>query len=301
MKILLFRCLFLGVAIACTLSARLYADQTEDEATIRKSAASYVEAFNQHDAKAIAALWSPEAVFTNPMTGGEVTGRAAIEAQLVAIFQESKEIKIEVTVNSVQFVSPNVAIEEGIARVLHPGEAPDVTIYSAVHIRRDGKWLIDRMSEESAPGIRSHYGRMKDLEWMIGSWVDDDGEAKLETTCKWTKNQNFIVRSFMVSVEDTIDLSGIQIIGWDPEANKIRSWVFDSDGGFGRATWVKKNDSWIINAAATLPDGRKSSAIKTMTLVDGDTITWKSTGRSLDGEILPNIGPITIKRNTDSE
>ena len=28
-----------------------------------------------------------------------------------------------------------------------------------------------------------------------------------------------------------------QRIGWDPAAKQIRSWEFDSEGGFGEGTW----------------------------------------------------------------
>ena len=43
-------------AMACTTTGWLCADQAEDEAAIRKSVASYVAAFNNQDAKSIAAL-----------------------------------------------------------------------------------------------------------------------------------------------------------------------------------------------------------------------------------------------------
>ena len=42
------------------------------------------------------------------------------------------------------------------------------------------------------------------------------------------------------------DLEGTQVIGWDPAAGTIRSWMFDSDGGFGEGTWSKKDNSWIV-------------------------------------------------------
>jgi hypothetical protein len=140
-------------------------------------------------------------------------------------------------------------------------------VYSAVHVKRDGKWMLDRMSEEPVRVVPSNYERLKDLEWMIGTWVDQDETARVETTCSWTKNHNFITRSFTISIGDQIEMSGMQLIGWDPATQRIRSWVFDSDGGFGDATWSKKENRWIINAAATLPDGRKSSAMNIMTVV----------------------------------
>ena len=297
MKTTLVLCVVIAVTSAAP--AWLFAGQAEEEAAIRASVAAYVDAFNRGDAKAIAAQWMPDAVYSNPMTGDEVTGRDAIEEQLAEIFRNAKDTKIEVDVNSIRFLSPSVAIEEGTARVLRPGERPDETVYSCLHVKSGGSWLVDRMAEESLPVFRSNYQHLKDLEWMIGTWVDQDGSATIETTSQWSKNQNFIARKFSVSVDGVADLSGVQIIGWDPVAENIRSWVFDSDGGFGGSTWKKDGNKWIISSAATLSDGRKASAQKTLTIIDDKTITWQASGRSIDGEILPNIDPVQLTRNSD--
>lgn len=288
-----------ALAMASTATGWLCADQAEDEAAIRKSVESYVAAFNNHDAKAIAALWSPNAVYTNRVTGDEVMGRGNIENELVSIFKDAKDLKIAVDVTSVRFMSPSVAVEEGVARIVRAGQEPDETVYSTVYVKVDGKWLVDHMAEEPKPVFRSNYQHLKDLEWMIGTWVDQDNAARIETTSSWTKNQNFITRKFAVSGVGQSDLSGIQLIGWDPVEEKIRSWVFDSDGGFGNAIWTKKGNKWIVNAAATLADGRKASVVTTLTVVDDKTITWQATGRTLDGNILPNIEPIKLTRNSD--
>jgi uncharacterized protein (TIGR02246 family) len=296
----LFR-LVAAFAVASATTGWLCAGQAEDESTIRAAVAAYVVAFNQGNAKAIAAQWSPDAVYSNPMTGEEATGRKAIEKQLIEIFKSAKETKIEVDIHSIRFLSPSVAIEEGTARVLRPGDEPDVTVYSCMHVKSDGNWLVDRMTEQSEPIFRSNYQHLKDLQWMIGTWVDQDDSATVETTSQWSKNQNFITRRFSVSFDGKSDLSGVQLIGWDPVAQNIRSWVFDSDGGFGGSTWKRKDNKWVIHSSATLSDGRKASALKTLTVLDDKTITWQASGRSINGEILPNIDPIKLTRNSDSE
>ena len=101
------------------------ADLPASEAAIREAAVSYAEAFNKHDAKAVAEHWSPDAVYFNRSTGEEVVGRTAIAEQFTALFDEKPELKLEVTVASVQFVSPNVAIEQGTAKMLSPGAEPE--------------------------------------------------------------------------------------------------------------------------------------------------------------------------------
>jgi uncharacterized protein (TIGR02246 family) len=297
MRILRFT--YVAIAIfgsSLTLNICL-ADQAEDEAAIRKNAEAYVAAYNKHDAKAVAEMWSPDAVYTDPSTGEAAVGREEIEKVFAETLADFKDSKLEVNVNSVDFMSPNVAIESGLARIIRPNEEPEETNYTAVNVKRDGKWLLDRVSEEAPPEpVPSSYEKLKELEWMIGSWIDQDENATVQTDAQWTKNQNFINRSFAVVVGDQVDLAGMQIIGWDPVAKQIRSWIFDSDGGFAEGKWTRKGDRWLIQTVGTLPDGGRTSALNIMTRVDDDSFTWQSVNRELSGDILPNVDEVLVVR-----
>jgi uncharacterized protein (TIGR02246 family) len=270
--------------------------QATEEAAVRKAVEAYVAAFNQGDAKALAALWAPEAVYTNPLSGQQVVGREAIEKQFAAVFEGAKGAKLEATTEAVQFVSPNVAVEQGTAKVILPDQTPEETEYTAVYVKRDGQWLLDRVTEEEVLVVPSNYEQLKELAWMIGTWVDQDDNASVVTECSWTKNNNFITRSFTVQIRDRIDMAGMQIIGWDPAAKQIRSWVFDSDGGFGEGKWTKKGDRWYIQQTGVLPDGRKSSAVHIITRVDDSTCTLQVVNRTVDGELLPNVDEVVVAR-----
>src|SRR5262249_12360474 len=124
------------------------ADQAADEAAIRKSDAAYVEAYNKEDAKALAALWSPEAVYVDPETGEEAVGRDAIEKEFAETFAAIKDAKLEIEPSAIKFLSPNVAVESGTARVISPGAEPDESTYTALFVKRDGNWLLDRVTED---------------------------------------------------------------------------------------------------------------------------------------------------------
>jgi uncharacterized protein (TIGR02246 family) len=289
------------VAIACCTSwfwtHDCCADQAADEAAIRKNDEVYVEAYNRHDAKAIAAMWSPEAVYMDPDTGDAAVGREAIEKVFAGTLANLKGAKLEIKVKSIQFVSPNVAIETGVARVVRPKAKPEESTYTAVNVKREGKWLLDRISEEEPPAPPpSNYEHLKDLEWMVGSWIDRDDKATIQTDCEWTKNKNFMTRSFAMAIGDRINMAGMQIIGWDPAAKQIRSWVFDSDGGFSQGTWKRKGDRWLIQQVGTLPDGGKSSAVNIMKKIDNNSFTWQSVERSVDGDPLPDVNEVLIVR-----
>ena len=212
-----------------------------------------------------------------------------------------KDAKLEIEVKSIKFLSPNVAVESGTARVVRPKEEPDESTYSALFVKRDGKWLLDRVKEEEPPRTApppSNYEHLKDLEWMVGSWIDNDEDdhATIQTDCDWAKNKNFMTRSFAVVIGDQVNMAGMQIIGWDPVAKQIRSWVFDSDGGFAEGKWTRKGDRWLIQQTGTLPDGSKSSAVNIIKKIDNDSFTWQTVQRSVNGDLLPDVDEVTIVR-----
>jgi uncharacterized protein (TIGR02246 family) len=278
------------------------ADRAEDEAAIRKNDDAYVAAYNKHDAKAVAAFWSPEAVYVDPDTGEEAVGRDQIEKEFADTFSDLKDATLEIKVSGIKFLSPNVAVESGTATVKSPKEEPDESTYSALYVKREGKWLLDRVSEDEtappSPPPHSGYDHLKDLEWMVGKWIDNDDEdnATIETDCNWTKNKNFMTRSFAVVVGDQVDLSGMQIVGWDPATKQIRSWVFDSDGGFAEGKWTKKGNRWVIQQTGTLPDGRKASEVNIIKQLDNNSFTWQTVQRSVGADELPDVEEVTVVR-----
>ena len=204
--------LLLGLIVVCSaLLGRLQADQpaptpSADETAIRNSVKTYVEAFNKHDAKALADLWSPDAVYLNRITGEEVVGRDAIAKQFTAMFKDQPERQATAETESVQFISPNVAEEHGNSTITVAKEEPEEVPYSAVYVKRDGQWLLDRVTDEAKEASDSHYEQLKPLEWMVGHWVDKDENVDIETDCNWTKNRTFLTRSFTVSVEGEVDV-----------------------------------------------------------------------------------------------
>src|SRR5450755_2989187 len=85
------------------------AQHADDEAAIRATGAKFLEAYNARDAKKLAALWSPEAVYVDPLTGEETVGRDAIEKVFADAFSDNQDVKLATDDVTVEFVSPNVA------------------------------------------------------------------------------------------------------------------------------------------------------------------------------------------------
>ncbi len=287
--------LMLGCAAAVAQEAQPAAKISPEETAIRAAIASYADAFNKHDAAALAAHWSADGEFITP-AGKTITGRADLEKDFTAYFEEAKDAKLTLGEPTIQFLSPAVAVEQGSALVVATDREPVETDYEAIHVKTAEGWKMDSVREQEYVAPQSHYDQLQQLEWMIGEWVDADEEATVETVCRWTKNNNFITRSFRVHVEGAIDLEGTQVIGWDPRAETIRSWMFDSEGGFGAGAWSGEGNRWTVRSLSVLPDGRSGSATIVTEKIDDNTYTFHTIGREVEGELLPNIGPIKVVR-----
>jgi uncharacterized protein (TIGR02246 family) len=268
---------------------------SDDEQAIRAAVESYVKAFNRGDSKAIADHWSDDAVYVVP-SGDSVVGRDNIRDAFKDYFSKNKGVKLEASPSSISVESPDRAVEVGITAVTYPGEAPEESSYVATHVKKDGTWKLAGVKEFIRIGGVSHYEHLKDLEWMVGRWVDQDHLGRVETVCEWTDNKNFISRTFTVLVLGRVQLKGTQIIGWDPSSQKIRSWVFDSLGGIGEGTWSKEGNRWFIRASQVLNTGEKASAINIIKRVNDNEFTWQSIGREVGGELLPGIPEFTVVR-----
>jgi uncharacterized protein (TIGR02246 family) len=282
--------------LGCRLAV---ADQPGQEAgelaAIRAAVDSYVAAYNRGDAQAVAEHWNETGEWLNP-DGERFQGRKAIEQAMRDFFAQNKGVKVEVLSPTVRLVTADVAIEEGTARELLPGQPPSESSYIAVHVKREGKWKLDTVRETELPGESAVNENLQQLQWMVGDWIDASPESTNEVSVTWTKNKAFLSSSFRVSVPGEDDLEGTQVIGWDPAEGVIRSWMFDCDGGFGQGVWTGKDDRWIVKFRQVLADGRRASATNIYRYIDANTYTWQSIGREVDGKFAPNIEEIQVIR-----
>jgi uncharacterized protein (TIGR02246 family) len=283
------------LAVVCRATAAEAASQSKDEMAIRAAVDTYVAAYNRGDAKAVAQFWSDQGVWVSP-SGQRTQGREAIEKELAAMFAENKGLHLDVLDSVIRFVTPDVAVEEGRVRVISPKETPSESTYIAIQVKQAGQWKLDSVRETELPEAPPPTSPLGELQWLVGDWVDQSAEATADASVTWTKNKTFLSYAFKASVPGIDDLEGTQVIGWDPAAGTIRSWMFDSDGGFGEGTWSKKDNHWIVKFSQVLPDGRKASATNIYSLVDGNTFTWQSIGRQVGGKFLPNVGPVKLVR-----
>jgi hypothetical protein len=228
--------------------------------------------------------------------GTEINGRDAIQQSFETAFGESPKAAISVVVDSLKFLTSDVAVEEGFTTSFPDGDTLTArSRYTVVHLKKDGKWLMQsvRVVEEES---LSAYGELQPLEWLIGEWIDEGRSENVETTFRWDENKSFLLEEFQVVRGENIVLKGTQRIGWDPQAKQIRSWTFDSAGGFGEATWTPTGDDWVVKAKAVTADGTSASATRTLTRAATDRVIWSATERLAGNEALPDLAVTMVRK-----
>jgi uncharacterized protein (TIGR02246 family) len=267
---------------------------SEDERAIRAVDEQFVRDYNRGDSKALAALFTDDAEAIEA-EGDRLQGREPIERRFAETFAASPGVKIAIEIGAIRFLSPDVAKEEGQTVITPAKEARQVRPYTVLFVKREGRWLISSVREESDPLISPH-DRLRDLEWIIGDWVDQAPESEVRVNCRWSEDGNFLIRSFTVKRQGKPVMSVTQRIGWDPLARRIRSWEFDSEGGFGEGTWSRDGERWVVKHTGVQPEGVAASSTNVMVRERTDLVRWSSTDRVLGDESIPGSNLYVLVR-----
>jgi uncharacterized protein (TIGR02246 family) len=291
--------LALLASISLTLASPAFAQapaDTAEKTAIAATDRAYEAAYAKADAKTLGDFFADDAEYTND-EGRTVSGRAQIEAAIRAALLARKGGKIAITADSVRALSPDVLVEKGATTVTHKNGETSDSLFTAIYVKKDGKWKISQLVESPTPSLTAG-DRLSELGWLIGSWeeVDKASDSSVRSQYVLARGGNFITRNITVKRGGETTLEGWQIIGWDPVEERIRSWTFDGEGGFADGRWTRDGDRWLVREAGVAPDGGRTGSDSTITKLGNDRIAWESNNRTLDGEPQPSIGRIEINR-----
>lgn len=274
--------------------------RTADEEAIRQSDQAFIRAYEKGDAAGVAALFAVDAEFVDE--SGEVfQGRDSIEKAMQEFFEENPGCKLEIHVESLRFLSPLVAVEDGRTLVTRAeGAGPVDSRYTTVHMKLDGKWLAASVRDHAPKDRKQHRAQLQQLDWLKGEWVDEGDDSLIVFSCQAVDNGNFLLRKFTIEVAGQEVMSGTQRIGWDPLSGKLRAWIFDSEGGYAEGCWHRDDDRWVLKTTGVTADGEPASSTSIYTFVSQDVMTWQSIHHEVAGVQIPDSEVITIVRQAPS-
>lgn len=268
--------------------------RAEDRAAIRAHMASFVKAFEAHDAKALASHWTEEGEYESD-EGVTVRGRAALEKAFAPVLASHKSTKVTTKPGELRFISRDSAVGDGTVSIVRaPGEAASQAHFTGIFAREDGKWKIAQLNEES---IEEPADLHDELGWLVGDWKSKAQDTEITTTYAWeNENKKFLRVKFTIKEKDGKTLSGSQFLGVDPVSGEIRTWSFESEGGIGEGVWVRDGDHWVVEMVGALADGRVMTATNVLRKVSEDLFTWQSVNRRLDDEEIADLPPVKVSR-----
>ena len=258
------------------------------EAEIRKAETDYIVALNAGNLDAIMAFWAADADFIDE-AGTLTRGKEALTALFKKSLPDRKGSKYAGKIHSLKFLRPEVALEDGTLEVTSADGTKESSRYAVVWTKTGDKWLIasarDLPTEVTdVPSLAA--AQLKNLSWLVGEWVDDSPNVDVSIKVYWAANRAFLLMDYVVK-RDGVDPHDVSVrIGWDARGGRIRSWTFDSNGGFGEGFWTKDGNKWLVGTAGVLPDGGTGGSTNIYEFVDDNRFVWRSVDRDVDGQPL---------------
>lgn len=280
-----------------------------DAKAIRETHKKLLEAYCADDAKAVAALFSEEGEYVN--AADELfQGREDIQSTLAEFMEDHPGCSVDSQITAMRFLGPSLALVNGTFTVKHTSDtehAEDTgpvtrSRFNAVYSKNADKWQIASIRDQAPSKVKtSHEDQLAALEFLHGEWIDQDHHSSVSFNCKPIDGGKFLLREFSLSVGNREVLSGSQRIGWDPLSDRIRTWIFDSEGGFAEGVWQQEGDNrWIVQAAGVTAEGKVATGTSVYELVDDHTMTWQSVDHEVDGVPVADSPVFTLTRRPPS-
>ena len=271
-----------------------------DKQALEKLSREITEAFDKRDAAAVAAHYTTEAEFIRN-DGEPIRGRAEIQKAYAEYFKTLKgKTKLEVKSDNLRFPSADSAVAEVTLYLKNEGgEIIASSWRNSLLVREGGQWKVaivrewDRDTDQDVA--------LKELEWLIGTWKASAKDREVITSYEWDEHKTFIRGKFTVKEGEKVTQSGMQIIGKDNNEGCIRSWVFQSDGGFGGGVWTRDGNKWTVDVNGVTSDGKELDATSIYVHVDPNTFTWQAVDQTLDDEPIGDTPPIKSTKQKSSK
>ncbi len=261
------------------------------ETSIRQLLTDYSTAFNRGDGDALPSFWTEDADYVAG-DGTAWKGRKQLSALLSERAKTLQGYRLACPATSIRIVGFDAAVLDGTAELTAPGGAVSRRRYTAVFVKTNAKWMIaaarDVSGEEATPPAEAE---LRQLDWLIGNWARTDDAGSVRMAGRLAMSDRFLVLDFEVTGtekgKDPVTVT--ERIGWDPTTGQLRSWFFDSHGGYGEGRWTRTGNTWTVEVTGVLCDGRAAASINQYEMTGGGGYVWSSKERTVGGEQVPDV------------
>lgn len=272
------------------------ADNPDDAAiaAVRKTAEQVVATFNAGKSDELSGMFLPKGELIDEL-GTVYQGPAEIKGLLDAFYKEFPGAKLATNVESIRLVGP-VAIDEGTRTMTTAdGAVKSQFRYIAVWAKTDKGWQLASFRDFADDPAPTAHDNLQPLAWLVGDWVNEGADGKVSISYHWSDDKNFLLGEFLINSAEGTPRKSTQRIGWDPSLGKIRSWLFDSDGGFAEGAWTVTNEGIVIKSSSVNADGTTATATLDISSKDKDHFTIEGSDRIV-GDTVEEDFELTVTR-----
>ena len=184
---------FFSAALTGVSFAQDSADNSPEKAAVIANDRAYEAAYAKADVKALADFFAEDAEYTTD-DGRIFNGREAIEGSDQAPDSwRTAARSSQSAVDTVRVLAPGVVLEKGSTTVTAKDGETSGALYTAIHVKKDGKWKISQLIESPVPTPTPH-DQLSELAWLIGEWEEADKSDDLTVRSQyvWARGGNFI-------------------------------------------------------------------------------------------------------------
>ena len=267
----------------------------DDEQAVLSNVRAFTDAFNKRDVAATLKLFADDCELIEH-DGTTVRGLKELEEELKDIFEVDPKARISTSVDSLRLLTSDVMIETGKTTFFPDGTTLTAeTDYEATHVKKGGRWLMTQVRSFNRV-VLSAYDKLRELEWLVGDWIDESSDSLVEASYRWDANKAFLLQDFSIRVKGQKVLSGTQRIGRDPLSKQLKAWVFDSEGGYAESLWSHVDDAWVIKAKGVRSDGKVVTVTNQLTPLGKDRMSFESVDRLVGEERMPDVSVIVVRK-----
>jgi uncharacterized protein (TIGR02246 family) len=167
--------------------------------------------------------------------------------------------------------------------------------YVCVWSKSDDKWQVASVREFADDPPPTPHELLQPLAWLVGDWISEGGDSIVRISYRWSDDGNFLLGDYKVTADGQTSMDSVQRVGWDPLRQQVRSWLFDSDGGYGDGEWTAFEDGYLIRSSAVMPDGSIGSANIEARKISDAQFVLRGTNRIVAGEPVEDF-EITVSK-----
>jgi ketosteroid isomerase-like protein len=274
-------------------------EPTDIGLAVRAAAAAYADAFNRGDYAALADQWVESATLAEGSSLLE--GRAAIAASIRRWREGHPGCSMTIKVEAIEPIAEPLARVSGtLSFIRTAGGKPVVSRFSTLRVKEGETWRI----LESVV-VPPHAAALDDLEWMVGTWHAESGDAEqrtkttIETIYEKPLGPYCLVGRSRIRPPAGDPIEALEIIQADRDTGLVRSWVFDSTGARGEGV-IESDGATLHKTMIGTPADTVAGSVARWTQVvspAGDSrCTMHSIERSIDGEARPDAEPLHFRK-----